>query len=463
MPISPLLSLSLLPLLAAEPSSPPSPPPAGAAWSYDAIPGADLSELAVEASFASASRLEVDRATAPFVHEVQQLDGEKATPLPGSGPWQVKGCARGCRVRYKFRLTSAATRLGDPDEVAGFGPTIVFSPGALLLRPVGDAPAGARYRLRVRSRQGLRFATGLPSTGDLDTYEGPADSIGMAPYSALGPLSISTRSACSTELQIAIAQGRRAVSDADLVEWVNTGARQVCEYLGKLPVPGTLVLLVPANGDLGKTLGGGGATTLLGIPAHATLEELRKSWVLVHELVHTALPTLPERHHWMEEGLATYLEPIVRARAGALPAEKVWADLMDGLPKGQLRPGEDGLDDAPRWGPTYWGGALFWLKLDLEIRRRTRGERSLREALRAVGRQEGTIAVHWPVERLLAALDKGAGFPAAEPLYRAMGPRRQRPDLGAMWKALGVSGDVNGAQLDDAAPEAELRQAITAP
>jgi hypothetical protein len=447
-------TLLLLALLATD-------PPSGAAWSYDVSPGKDLSELAVEASFTSASRLETDDPAMPFVRGVQRVDGDKATPLKGSGPWELPGCARGCRVRYTFQLRAAASRLNDPDEVAAFGSVIAGSPGAWLLRPTGDALADARYRLRVRSREGVRFATGLPSTGDLDTWEGPADRIAMSPYSALGPLKVVARSACATDFNIAIAPDRRTLSDDELLEWATTGARQVCDYFGKLPVPGSLILLVPGDRGFGKTLGGGGATTLFGIPSDATAEELHGSWVLVHELVHTALPSLAYRHHWMEEGLATYLEPVVRARAGALPPEQVWGDLVEGLPKGELRAGEDGLDDAPRWGPTYWGGALFWLKLDLEIRRHTKGERSLREALRAVNAQGGTISVGWPVEKVLAALDKGAGFAVAEPLYRAMGTRRMKTNLEAMWKALGVRASGDGVEFDDDAPEAALRRAVT--
>ncbi|HVE86330.1 MAG TPA: hypothetical protein VND93_25915 [Myxococcales bacterium] len=450
MPISPLLAL----LLAA-------PPPPGAAWSYDVTPGADLSELAVEATFSGGSRLEVDPESAPYVREVQRVDGDKTAPLPGRGPWELSGCARGCKVRYRFQLRAAAQQLGDPDEAAVFGSIIESSPGAWLLRPTGDPAPGARYRLRVRSREGVRFATGLPSTGDLDTYEGPAEYVAMSPYSALGNFKVATRSACTNEIQVVIAPARWSVSEANLLDWVTSGARAVCDYFGKFPVAGGLVLVVPGRG-FGKTLGGGGATTLIGVPEEMDLQELREGWVLVHEMVHTALPALDRRHHWLEEGLATYLEPVVRARAGALEPEKVWGDLVDGLPKGDLRGDENGLDDAPRWGPTYWGGALFWLKLDLEIRRHTKNARSLRDALRAVGAQGGSVAQPWPVERLLAALDKGAGYPAAEPLYRAMGTRRMKSNLGALWKALGVSLDGERAVFDDRAPEASLRQAITA-
>ena len=40
--------------------------------------------------------------------------------------------------------------------------------------------------------------------------------------------------------------------------------------------------------------------------------------MLVHELVHHGMPNLADEHHWMEEGLATYVEPIARAQAGEL-------------------------------------------------------------------------------------------------------------------------------------------------
>ena len=69
-------------------------------------------------------------------------------------------------------------------------------------------------------------------------------------------------------------------------------------------------------------------------------------------------------------------------------------------------------------------------------------------------------ARHW-LERVLAAMDKGAGGAAAAPLYRAMGTRRSRADLDAIWKALGVRLDGERAAFDDGAPEAAIRQAIT--
>jgi hypothetical protein len=44
---------------------------------------------------------------------------------------------------------------------------------------------------------------------------------------------------------------------------------------------------------------------------------------MTHELVHMAIASLADEHHWLEEGLATYVEPIARAQDGQLPAAKV--------------------------------------------------------------------------------------------------------------------------------------------
>jgi hypothetical protein len=46
---------------------------------------------------------------------------------------------------------------------------------------------------------------------------------------------------------------------------------------------------------------------------------------MTHELLHTAFPDVSEQHHWIEEGIAAYVEPIARAQVGHLAAETVWA------------------------------------------------------------------------------------------------------------------------------------------
>ena len=86
-----------------------------------------------------------------------------------------------------------------------------------------------------------------------------------------------------------------------------------------------------------------------------TPEELAHDWIITHELVHTAMVSLPDNQQWMEEGLATYIEPIARVQAGELTAESIWADMVHGMPKGEPGLTDRGLDRTRTWGRTLLG------------------------------------------------------------------------------------------------------------
>ena len=104
-----------------------------------------------------------------------------------------------------------------------------------------------------------------------------------------------------------------------------------------------------------------------------------------------AFPSVSRQHHWIEEGLATYVEPIARAQAGSLRAERVWADMVRDMPQGQPGPGDRGLDHTRNWGRTYWGGAVFCLLADVQFRARTGNRRGLQHALRGILAAGGNI------------------------------------------------------------------------
>jgi hypothetical protein len=83
-----------------------------------------------------------------------------------------------------------------------------------------------------------------------------------------------------------------------------------------------------------------------------------KDWELTHEMVHFSFPSVERRHHWIEEGIATYVEPIGRASIGILTAEQVWGEMRRDMPQGLPEAGDQGLDHTHTWGRTYWGGAF---------------------------------------------------------------------------------------------------------
>jgi hypothetical protein len=177
-------------------------------------------------------------------------------------------------------------------------------------------------------------------------------------------------------------------------------------------------------------------------------------------MVHLAFPSM-DGHEWIEEGLATYVEPLARARANLAPSEDIWKWLVWGLPRGLAGLQGQGLDKARSWDSTYWGGALFCFLADVEIRQKSDNKKSLDDALRGIVKAGGDVRVSWPIERALKAGDAAVGLPALEELYAKMSNAPVQVDLPDLFKRLGVSGTKDGVTYDDKAPLAAIRKGIT--
>jgi hypothetical protein len=179
-------------------------------------------------------------------------------------------------------------------------------------------------------------------------------------------------------------------------------------------------------------------------------------------MVHLAFPSIAREHHWIEEGIATYVEPIARVETGELAVSSVWRDLVEGLPNGLPGPDDRGLDHTPTWGRTYWGGALFCLLADVEIRRQTNDRYGLKDALRAIVVAGANIEVEWKLTRALQVGDQATGVHVLTELYERMGAKPVATDLPALWSQLGVEPRAGTVAFDDHAPLANVRRAIVA-
>lgn len=435
---------------------------AAAALQYQVTASAGARELSIEARIPAFpdrdGELSVDDGAEPFVRDLTILSTRGAVPAERRGSsWFAPGCAaRGCRIRYRFMLREAAQAREDEDLATLYGDVVESPPGAWLVRPL-RMPAGASAELKVSTPEGLRFVGGLP--------RGPlkASSLGELPYAAFGDLLVETLERPHGSLTVAIAKGRRSQGEEELLGWIRRSAALIEQYFGRFPVDGALLLVLPASGEEihGRTRGTGGASILFFLGTELDMPQTRRSWELAHEMVHLAFPTLRRKHLWAEEGLATYVEPVARARAGDLSAEKVWGDLVRGLPQGLPRAGDEGLDRTHTWGRTYWGGALFWLLADVEIRRRTGNRLGLEDALRSLVAQGASIAERWPLARALEMADQAVGTPVLEELYSRLGSAPIEVDLDAFFRRLGVSVRRGSVEFDDGAPLSSIRRAIT--
>ena len=216
------------------------------------------------------------------------------------------------------------------------------------------------------------------------------------------------------------------------------------------------------EGIHGTTWGArGGATALLRMRLGPKVgrDELASDWTMTHELVHTAFPDLPEAQEWLQEGVATYVEPIARVQIGDLDEKRIWSDMMRDMPQGQPVAGDGGLDATHTWARTYWGGALFCMQADVAIRSRTKNAKGLQDALRAIANAGGTIAEDWSVEKVIAVGDAATGTHVLAELFAAMAKAPGRADLSGTWQQLGA----HPGKLDSSGAGAELRHAIARP
>lgn len=267
-------------------------------------------------------------------------------------------------------------------------------------------------------------------------------------------------------IQLAIVPGKLAVTDDVLVAWALDAARAVTGYFQRFPMHEALVIAIPSRGrwvGFGKALGGGGGSIVVRVGQNAQARAFANDWVLVHEMTHLAFPSVPREQDWAEEGLATYVEPFARARAGMLTPEDAWDGLVDGLPNGLPAAGDRGLDRTPTWGRTYWGGARFYLLADLELRKASQNRFGLEHALRGLLAAGGTNAHRWKLEDAFAAGDKAVGIPVLAQLHAVMGTSPHPVDLDALWRELGIVRANGTIRFDDGAPLAAIRRAMTEP
>jgi hypothetical protein len=264
-------------------------------------------------------------------------------------------------------------------------------------------------------------------------------------------------------LDVFIDSDRFELGREALLNWVRRSANAVTAYFGRFPVANARVYIaVSQTGRVsnGVSYGEGGAHCRISVGQHTTVEDLHNDWELTHEMIHFSFPSVADHHHWIEEGIATYVEPIARASIGVLTAEQVWGEMLRDMPQGQPQAGDRGLDRTHTWARTYWGGALFCLQADVEIRKRTGNAKGFQDALRGINRADGTIEAEWPLTRAFEIGDQATDTRTLTELYGKMAAQPVTVDLAYFWEQLGVHRSSQGIALDDRAPWAAIRAGI---
>ena len=269
-----------------------------------------------------------------------------------------------------------------------------------------------------------------------------------------------------SRIDVTIESGDWKISQDAILHWVKLAGEAVATYYGKYPVPHVTIQIQPFDGSgvrHGMTWGrGSGGLIKIGLGTQTPAADLNDEWMLTHEMVHLSFPSVADDHHWMEEGLATYVEPIARIQAGQMPALQMWTDLARDMRKGVPRPDDKGLDNTHTWASTYWGGALFCFMADIKIREQSNNKVGLQDALRGILNAGGDIREDWKLEDAFKVGDKTVGGSVLTDLYMKMKDNPMPVDLTEVWKKLGVESDGKTVHLNDDAPLAAIRRAMTA-
>lgn len=374
-------------------------------------------------------------------------------------------------AHYRFDLSGFARSVNSTSVAVLRGNSVLATLGSWLLEPRGYDRVPA-IDIRMTSGPGLVFATGLPKVGDAWRLIGT--SVRFAGYTALGrvayrelavPAPGSLRPGqprTDAVLRVAILDGVSEGGRADLFDWVERTAEAEANYWQGFTATQALLGIVPVANKrgvgYGRTVSGGGATVMVEVGREVDRRLLFNDWVLTHELIHTGMPYIRGRGTWLMEGAATYVEPIIRARAGWKTEEQVWHEWVDNMPQG-IAALSTGLANASG-RQNYWAGATFMLLADLAIRRASGGAKGLDDCLGGVlwsgldGGQRASVADY------AAACDRVTGTPAMSTLVDRHFTKAEPIDLAALWRELGVSMVGSRIVLDNSAPSAQWRKMI---
>ncbi len=266
-----------------------------------------------------------------------------------------------------------------------------------------------------------------------------------------------------TRVNLQFAPGVDGQAEQRLRSWIVSSGLAVTDYFGSFPVPEVTILVISGEGAAitsGATFSDPELRIRVKVGRDTSPATYLADWIMVHEMVHLAIPELPRNQIWFHEGAATYVEIVARARAGLSGSDGGWAELLRNMGKGMPQKGDRGLDHTPTWGRTYWGGAMFCLMADVELRRRSNNRIGLQEALRGIVVAGGNYSKTWPLEKTLKIADDATGFTVLTELHTQLKGAGDAPALAALWRDLGISAVEGRLRLRDDAPLSAIRKAI---
>lgn len=410
-------------------------------------------------------------AVTPHVHDVHTASGEAL--VRNGNRFELGERRADASLHYRIDLDAVATRADSMDIALRQGRSMVAPVSTWLLRP-DPSYADLNVNVHMELAAGVSFTTGLTRRGN--DYRIYAHEISVATYAVFGgyaskQVSVAGRGSARgksappmSNLEIVLVDGDIDTPAATLFQWVNDTAAEVGKFWHGFPVPHALVILLPVPGRegvvFGKVLPESSPAVIVMVGEHTSRARLYADWVLVHELFHLGVPSFNREGKWFDEGLATYFEPLIRARAGWRSEEDVWKEFAEDMKKGLRSMNRTGLEHPADYPDIYWGGALFCLFADVELRKQSHGKRGLEDGLLRVLNAGGNASEVWPLKKTLQFVDAGVGGDLVRTFAKRHAEQGAPVDFDQLLADLGVVPKGDGVELRNSAPLSAIRRSL---
>ncbi len=253
--------------------------------------------------------------------------------------------------------------------------------------------------------------------------------------------------------------------------WINHSSDALKLVYGELPVDHFITKIKASKRNSGVVPWGEVSRNYppevtLVINPTSTLNELKADWTIYHEFSHLLIPYDAGDARWFSEGLASYYQNIIQARAGMFNENKMWLKLYQGFERGRKESNynhqklsylSDNIDQNHSYMRIYWSGALYWLKADIALRK-LKPHYSLDKALHQL--QKCCFDRYLSTAEITKQLDKLTNSTIFTSLFAEFSKSYSLPAYINELRSLGVNQYAGQIKLKDEAVNSHIRRAI---
>lgn len=287
---------------------------------------------------------------------------------------------------------------------------------------------------------------------------------------------VDVASASTAPIRVALDPPEGRTAGEPWTSWLQTALGSVYTISPDYPVDRLNVRLRAADSGGAVVFGRVRRGTVPGLEFYvdpdAHLDALNADWRGFHEAAHLLIPFPGNRDIWFTEGLASYYQYLLQARAGVISGEEAWTQLARGFGRGVNDP--TGADRtlrslSPRmwrlnaYRRVYWTGAAFFLNVDVRLRTETNGRHSLDSTLAAFHRCCLDARSRWDARSLIEQFGSLSVPAIWREEYQRIIDAPASPAFQYAFQALGIRSDGWNVSLSRDRRGAQLRDAIASP